>query len=142
VGLQPAPRMDVVNAAALGSAQDQLVGLLVFSRMSAPPDAGPQFVGSANLLRMLRPVGEVPGKCSVAGTLEAWPHRSTRRTSPAVVGRLLMGGDQATLFKGSIVKLGSSPGRWRVLSFAEGEDLELVAGRGSECSQDARDCKV
>ena len=132
VGLQPAARMEVVYAAALGSAQDQLVGLLVFSRMSAPPDAGPQVVGSADLLRVLRPVGEVPEGCSVAGTLEAWPHRSTRHTSPAVVGRLLMGGDQASLFKGSIVKLGSSPGRWRVLSLAEGEDVELVACRGSE----------
>jgi hypothetical protein len=115
MGFHPAASMEMVDAAALGAAQDQTVGLLVFSKTLAPPGALSQLaVSPADVLHALRPVGEVPDDCFVAGTLEAWPHRSARRTSPAVVGRLLMGGAQARLFKGSIIKLAGSHLRWRV----------------------------
>jgi len=133
VGFHPAARMEMVDAAALGAAQDQTVGLLVFSKVLIPPDALSQYaVSPADLLHVLRPVGEVPEDCVVAGTLEAWPHRSARHTSPAVVGRLLMGGAFARLFKGSIIKVAGSHLRWRVLMLDEGEDIELVACRGAE----------
>ena len=135
VGFQPAARLVVVDAASLGSAQDQTVGLLVLSKRQAPLDSLPRHPDSPSDLRtVLRPVGEVPGSCAVAGTLEAWPHRSSRRTSPAIAGRLLMGGNGAPLFNGSIVKLGHSHLRWRVLELEDSEDvgLGLVACRGTE----------
>lgn len=132
-GFHPAARMDIINATALGSAQDQTVGLLVFSRAVATPHAiiVPPARPTA-LLHVLRSERDVPKDCSVTGLLEAWPHRSAWRTSPTVVGRLLMGGDHALLFKGLMVKLSGSPMRWRVKTVEDDETLELVACRGAE----------